>query len=148
MTNTYCCIRCWASWWWTVDLSETDRVLFQNKFEKQCISLAFIIGIYHDAQSYECQICIKGNLLSQTFMGPKWRWRCFGGHFIGVWMYFCQVWTFLIKYPDEASWNSFWHTFRFDLNGGKVALNIISFRSTLLRDEITNSELYGQMIVS
>ena len=27
-----------------------------NKFEKQCISLAFIIRIYHDARSSECQI--------------------------------------------------------------------------------------------
>ena len=26
-----------------------------NKFEKQCISLAFIIRIYHDARSPECQ---------------------------------------------------------------------------------------------
>ena len=26
-----------------------------NKFEKQCISLAFIIRIYHDARSYKCQ---------------------------------------------------------------------------------------------
>ena len=27
-----------------------------NKLEKQCISLAFIIRIYHDARSYECYI--------------------------------------------------------------------------------------------
>jgi hypothetical protein len=27
-----------------------------NKFEKLCISLAFIIRIYHDARSSECQI--------------------------------------------------------------------------------------------
>jgi hypothetical protein len=39
------CTQCWDSWWWTVDLSETYRVLHQNKFEKQCISLAFIIRI-------------------------------------------------------------------------------------------------------
>jgi len=36
-------------------LSETCRVLYQNKFEKQCISLVFIIRIYQDAQSSECQ---------------------------------------------------------------------------------------------
>jgi len=24
----------WNSWWWTEELSETCRVLFQNKFEK------------------------------------------------------------------------------------------------------------------
>jgi hypothetical protein len=34
-------------------------VLYQNKFEKQCISLAFIIRIYHDAQSSECQILLS-----------------------------------------------------------------------------------------
>ena len=43
-------IPCWDSWRWTVDLSETCRVLYQNKFEKQCISLAFIIRIYHAAR--------------------------------------------------------------------------------------------------
>ena len=30
---------------YTVGLSETCSVLYQNKFEKQCISLAFIIRI-------------------------------------------------------------------------------------------------------
>ena len=39
------CIQFWDSWWWTVDLSETCRVLYQNKSEKQCILLAFIIRI-------------------------------------------------------------------------------------------------------
>jgi hypothetical protein len=28
------CVQCWNSWRWTVDLSETHRVLYQNKFEK------------------------------------------------------------------------------------------------------------------
>jgi len=37
------CTQCWDSWGWTVDLSETCRVLYRNKFEKQCISLTFII---------------------------------------------------------------------------------------------------------
>jgi len=44
------------SWWWTVSLSETCRVVYQNKVEKQCILLASIIRIYHDARSSECQI--------------------------------------------------------------------------------------------
>ena len=30
------------SWWWTVDLSWTSRVIYQNKFEKFCISLSLI----------------------------------------------------------------------------------------------------------
>jgi len=37
----------------TVDLSETCRVLYQNKFEKQCISLAFIKRIYYPS-SIKC----------------------------------------------------------------------------------------------
>jgi len=28
------CMKRWDSWWWTVDLSETFGVLYQNKIEK------------------------------------------------------------------------------------------------------------------
>jgi len=56
------CIKCWDSWWWTVDLSETCRVLCQNKFEKWCISLAFIIRISHNARSSEWQRAWLNNL--------------------------------------------------------------------------------------
>jgi len=35
---------------WTVNLSETCRVLYQYKFEKQCISLVFIIRIAWDGK--------------------------------------------------------------------------------------------------
>jgi len=52
MKNTNCCE--WR-WQWTVNLSETCRVLYQNKVQKQCISLAIIIRLYHDARSSECQ---------------------------------------------------------------------------------------------
>ena len=45
----------WNSWWWTVTLPETCTVLYQNKVEKWRILLAFIIRIYHDARSSECQ---------------------------------------------------------------------------------------------
>ena len=38
-----------------VSLSETCRGPYQNKVEKECISLVFIIRIYHDARSSECQ---------------------------------------------------------------------------------------------
>jgi hypothetical protein len=43
------------SWWWTEYLSETCRVLFQNKFEKLVHFIGFI-RIYHDGRSSECQI--------------------------------------------------------------------------------------------
>ena len=44
------------SWWWTEELSETCRVLFQNKFEKLLHLVGFIIRIYHDARSPERRI--------------------------------------------------------------------------------------------
>ena len=55
------------TWWRTVNLSETCTVLYQIKFEKQCISLAFIIRIYHDARSSECQILYRNVLVHVQF---------------------------------------------------------------------------------
>jgi len=56
MTNTYCCV-------YSVETPDDGqwiclkrRVLCQNEFVKRCISLAFIIRMYHDAQPSECQI--------------------------------------------------------------------------------------------
>jgi hypothetical protein len=50
------------SCWWTENLSETCTVLFQNKFEKLVHLVGFIIRIYHDARSSECQIlCVWAN---------------------------------------------------------------------------------------
>jgi hypothetical protein len=51
----------------SINLSETRRVLYQNKFEKQCISLAFIIKICHDALSHECQeyFVVLGHAVAQ-----------------------------------------------------------------------------------
>ena len=45
------------SWWWTEELSETCRVLFQNKFQKFVHLVGFIIRIHQDARSPERQIC-------------------------------------------------------------------------------------------
>ena len=46
MTNTYCVYTVFRySWWWTVDMSETCKSTLSNKFEKYCISLAFIIRL-------------------------------------------------------------------------------------------------------
>ena len=42
------------SWWWTENLSEICRVLYQNKFEKLVHLVGFIIRIYHYAWSSEC----------------------------------------------------------------------------------------------
>jgi len=44
---------------WTVPLSETCTVLFQNKFEKLVHLAGFNIGIYHNARSPERQILWK-----------------------------------------------------------------------------------------
>jgi len=40
----------------TLSLSETCRFLYENKLEKECISLVFIIRMYHDTRTSECQI--------------------------------------------------------------------------------------------
>jgi len=53
MTYTIAVCTVLNSWWWTKELSETCRVLFQNKFEKLVTLVSFIIRIYHDAQSSE-----------------------------------------------------------------------------------------------
>jgi hypothetical protein len=62
MTNTYCCgIQCWDSWRWTADLPKTCRVLYKKKKKIWEIVqlLGFIIRIYHNAQSSECQTSIQ-----------------------------------------------------------------------------------------
>ena len=45
-------------------MSETCRVLFQNKFENLVHLVRFIIRVYHDAWSAECQMFIA--VLSQA----------------------------------------------------------------------------------
>ena len=52
-TTAVCTVK--NSWWWTEELSETCRVLFQNKFEKLVHLGGFIIRIYHDVRSHERQ---------------------------------------------------------------------------------------------
>ena len=50
-------------WWQTEELSETCRVLFQNKFEKLVYLVGFIIRTYHDARSPERQfITMHGHM--------------------------------------------------------------------------------------
>jgi len=44
------------SWWWTEELSETCRILFQYKYDILVHLVVFIIRIYHDARSPEHQI--------------------------------------------------------------------------------------------
>jgi len=52
MTYTIAVCTMKNSWWWTEELSETSRVLFQkNKFEKLMHLVGFITRIYHDAWS-------------------------------------------------------------------------------------------------
>ena len=52
-TITVCTVK--NSCWWTEKLSETCRVLFQNKFARLVHLVGFIIRIYHDAQWPESQ---------------------------------------------------------------------------------------------
>jgi len=56
--------------------------ILSNKFEKLCISLAFIIKIYHNARSYECTVTYMFYWLLNTarmshvqLLGVKyWAW--------------------------------------------------------------------------
>jgi len=50
-------------WWWTERLSETCRVLLQkkNKFEELVHLVVFIITIYHNTRSSECQVLSTQN---------------------------------------------------------------------------------------
>jgi hypothetical protein len=48
-------------------MNETCRVLYQNKLEKYCISLAFIMRIYHDARSSECQLATHSDCNKFSF---------------------------------------------------------------------------------
>ena len=50
------CVQWKNSWWWTEELSETYRVLFQKYFEKLVHLFVFIIRIYHDERSPVHQI--------------------------------------------------------------------------------------------
>ena len=53
-TTAVCTVK--NSWWWTEELSETCGVLFQKYiFEKLVYLVCFIVRIYHDARSPECQ---------------------------------------------------------------------------------------------
>ena len=56
-TTAVCTVK--NSWWWTEELSKTYRVFSKNKFEELVHLLCFIIRIYHNTQSPECQICLR-----------------------------------------------------------------------------------------
>jgi len=73
VTNTIAVCTVKNSWWWTEELFETCRVLFQNKFEKLVHLVGFIIGIYRDGRSYKCQVYIY--LFIYIYKARNWlRW--------------------------------------------------------------------------
>jgi len=55
------------NWRWTEELSETCRVLFQNKLEKLTHLVGFIIRIFHDARSPERQKQQCSSFVINTF---------------------------------------------------------------------------------
>jgi hypothetical protein len=66
MTNNYCVFTVLRySWRRTVDLSEAYRVLYQINLRICESRFSFIIRIYHDARSSECQILMKGKTRSR-----------------------------------------------------------------------------------
>ena len=66
-TIAVCAVK--NSWWWTEELSETCRVLLQNKFVKLVHLVGFIIRIYHVVQS-RLEIPMKNTSISmKTYEG-------------------------------------------------------------------------------
>jgi len=59
-------------WWWTEEMSETCRVLFQNKFEKLVHLVGFIIRIHHDARSPERQMLLSVYIAVCTVKNSWW----------------------------------------------------------------------------
>ena len=57
MTYTIAVCTVKNSWWWTEEMSKTCSFYSKNKFEKLLHLVGFILRIYHDAQSPECQKC-------------------------------------------------------------------------------------------
>jgi hypothetical protein len=55
-----------------MNVKNTCRVLYQNKLEKQCMLLAFVVRIYYYARSSECpknvKLVLKLNASSQYGM--------------------------------------------------------------------------------
>jgi len=72
MTYQLLWIQYQDSWWWGATLSETYRVVCKNTVEKECIFLASIIRIYHDARYSECQ----RRLLHLGHVSSVWRNSC------------------------------------------------------------------------
>jgi len=81
------------SWWWTVSLSETCRVVYRNKVEKQRILLDSITRIYYDARPSECQI--------QTYLiCPSIQVS------VAAEILRCFWWTLMTRLPQAESSNS------------------------------------------
>ena len=68
------CVQWKNTWWWIEELSETRRVVFQNEFEKSVHLVGFMIRIYHDARSFERQVCVghPNWSCSQAVSKPVW----------------------------------------------------------------------------
>jgi hypothetical protein len=103
MTNTYCIYTVLRySWWWTVDLTETCRVLYQINLRKgaSCWLSLWEYMRYHDARSFECQI--GGGQL-----GPE-SWRQQASLKLSAPMYHFTTWHSIISLRNTCSCQNQW----------------------------------------
>jgi len=92
MTYTIAVCKVKNSWWWTEELSETCRVLFQNKFEKFCTSSWFS---YKKKQKlWKKRLKESSRRTIMLFLATNQKWFC----------YFCRiVWgTAGKRWPNTA----------------------------------------------
>ena len=64
------CIQCWDCWWWTVNLSDTCRVLFRNKFEK----LVHLVGFYYKNNPMPPHILVDFVVFPPRHVTDFWGW--------------------------------------------------------------------------
>jgi len=55
MTYTYCCVHCWTPDDGQRYCPKHVEFQYKNKFVKSVLLVGFIIRIYHDERSSECQ---------------------------------------------------------------------------------------------
>ena len=96
MTYTIAVCTVKNSWWWTEELFETCRILFQNKFEKLVHRVGFFINIHHDARSLERQTGFRNSFIGGY---PP---TCFGHIYIKQLRVNCWIFTLAITISSDG----------------------------------------------
>jgi len=84
------------SWWWTVDMSETCRVLYQRNFEKLCISLAFIIRTFADIVMVYHNVTNSTKIVVRVTVNTNWLGQTYWCYVTSVMCYWVTWWQRLV----------------------------------------------------